>query len=152
MTELVKRLEADYLTAVKQKDQAKVDIYRLLKSALKNEEIEKRTDRSQLDGLNEEDVIKVLKKEAKKRQEAIQLYTSGGRDDLRKKEESELTIIKEYLPSELADEEIKNIVKKVIQDNNLSQQDFGQAMKLVMAELKGQADGKRVGQIVKELL
>ena len=152
MTELVKRLEADYLTAVKQKDQAKVDIYRLLKSALKNEEIEKRTDRSQLDGLNEEDVIKVLKKEAKKRQEAIQLYTSGGRDDLRKKEESELSIIKEYLPSELADEEIKNIVKKVIQDNSLSQQDFGQAMKLVMAELKGQADGKRVGLIVKELL
>ena len=146
MTDLTKSLENDYLLAVKAKDQKKVDICRLLKSAINNEQIAKKSE------LLEDDVLKVLKKEAKKRQEAIQVYAKGNREDLKVKEEFELSVIKEYLPEELAEEKIEAIVKKVINDNSFSQQDFGQTMKLSMKELDGQADGKQVSPIVKKLL
>jgi len=146
MTELSQRLDEDYLKAVKAKDAEKTGIYRLLKAALKNEQIAKMAE------LDEIDVMKVFQKEAKKRQEAILVYQRGGRDDLKAKEEFELAVIKGYLPAELADEEIVKIVNKIIQDNNFSQQDFSQAMKLAMAELKGRVNGAKVGPMVKELL
>ncbi|HAH04300.1 MAG: hypothetical protein UV78_C0019G0004 [Parcubacteria group bacterium GW2011_GWA2_43_17] len=146
MTEISQRLDNNYLESAKAKDQKKIDIYRLLKSALKNEQIAKRAE------LKEEDIIKVLKKEAKKRQEAIEVYHQGRRLDLEAQEAFELSAIQRYLPAELDDQTIKDVVTKIIKDNVLGQQDFGRAMKLVMSELAGRADGARVSPIVKELL
>ena len=147
MSELETRLNNDYQEALKSKNQEQVATLRLVKTALQNEAIKQKTEHK------EEEVLKVLKKEAKKRLEAIETYTQGNRDDLKSREEVELKIIKEYLPPEISEEQLTDLVKKVLSENDLtSQQNFGQAMKLVLAEVKGQADGARVSQIVKELL
>ena len=102
--------------------------------------------------LADEDVLKVLASEVKKRQEAILSYRQGQREDLAAQEEAELAIIKSYLPPELPEEAISKIIEKVIAENNFTAKDFGQTMKLAVAELKGQADGKRVAEAVKKKL
>ena len=147
MSDLGLKLESDYIQAVKSKDQERVAALRLLKAVLKNEQIAKKSE------LTDEEIIRILKKEAKKRQESIIAYKQGQRADLAGREEAELNIIKEYLPPEMPDQELKTLADKILKENELtSQQDFGKAMKLVMAKTKGQVDGGRISQAVKELL
>jgi hypothetical protein len=132
----------DLKKAMQQRQADKVSALRLLVAALKNARIEKKTD------LSEAEEVAVLNKEAKKRQEAIEMYKKGDRQELAAKEEAELQIIKSYLPQQMGEEKIKELVKEMKQAGELGD-DFGQAMKLVMAKLKGQADGKLVAQVVK---
>lgn len=132
----------DLKKAMQQRQADKVSALRLLVAALKNARIEKKAD------LSETEEVAVLNKEAKKRQEAIEMYKKGGRQELAAKEEAELKIIKGYLPQQMGEEKIKELVKEMKQAGELGD-DFGQAMKLVMAKLKGQADGKLVAQAVK---
>lgn len=132
----------DLKKAMQQRQADKVSALRLLVAALKNARIEKKAD------LSEAEEVAVLNKEAKKRQEAIEMYKKGGRQELAAKEEAELKIIKGYLPQQMGEEKIKELVKEMKQAGELGD-DFGQAMKLVMAKLKGQADGKLVAQAVK---
>lgn len=132
----------DLKKAMQQRQADKVSALRLLVAALKNARIEKKAD------LSEAEEVAVLNKEAKKRQEAIEMYKKGGRQELAAKEEAELEIIKGYLPQQMGEEKIKELVKEMKQAGELGD-DFGQAMKLVMAKLKGQADGKLVAQAVK---
>lgn len=147
MPTLTQTIDQDYTVALKNHEEAKVATLRLLRAALHNAQIAKRGA-----PLTDEDVLKVLKSEVKKRQEAILSFRQGQREDLAAKEEAELVIIKNYLPPELAAEALEKIVTKVIKDNQFTPKDFGQAMKLVMAELKGQADGKRVSELIKSQL
>lgn len=132
----------DLKKAMQQRQADKVSALRLLVAALKNARIEKKAD------LNEAEEVAVLNKEAKKRHEAIEMYKKGGRQELADKEKAELQIIKGYLPQQMGEEKIKKLVKEMKQAGELGD-DFGQAMKLVMAKLKGQADGKLVAEVVK---
>jgi len=103
--------------------------------------------------MNEDDEIKLLKSEVKKRKDAIEMYEKGGRDDLLNKEKFELSVIEEFLPEQLSDEEIEAAVNKVImQTQASSMSDMGKVMGPVMKELKGKADGNKVKEIVKEKL
>jgi len=135
----------DLRQAMQQKQAEKVAALRLLVAALKNAQIEKN------DKLSEAEEIGVLNKEAKKRQEAAEIYKREEREDLAKKEEAELKVIKEYLPQQMSQAEVKEVVKQMKTSGELGD-DFGGAMKAVMAKLKGKADGKLVAQMVKEEL
>ena len=103
--------------------------------------------------LKEEDVLQILKKQVKQIQDSIEAFTKGNRDDLVKKEETSLNILKDYLPPQASLEEINQIVIKVIEDlNPQGPEDFGKVMKEVMSALKGKADGKDVSAAVKQAL
>lgn len=146
--EIKEKIEADLIQALKKKKEVEVLILRMMKSAIKNAEIAKRPQ-----ALTAEDIIKVLRSEIKKRQEAISDYKKGNRQDLADKESQEIEVIKRYLPPELADEELKKIIKKVIAKTKASgPKDFGKVMGMAMKEVAGRADGGKVSQVVKELL
>jgi hypothetical protein len=136
------QIDARLKEAMIAKDEEATGLYRLLKSALKNAEIEKRAD------LEEPDVFKVLEREAKQRRDSIEQYRAGGREDLAKHEEDELKIIEAFLPDKMSEDEIRAEVKKIVAAN--SEQDFGRLMGLAMGALKGKADGAVVQKIVRE--
>ena len=148
MSQLEERLEGDYIKAVKDRNSEVLAVLRLIKSAIQNEKIAKKTAE-----FSEEDTLKILKKEAKKRQDSIEAFKKGGRDDLAAKEEAELTIVKIYLPQELSEEDLDKIVSQAMSENNFGgPQDFGLAMKAVMAKVGSQAEGVKVSQAVKKAL
>ncbi len=100
--------------------------------------------------INEEEIIKVLRSEAKKRKESIETFQKAGRTDLSEKEQKELTIIESYLPAEISDEELTAKLKEVIA--SCEDKNFGTVMKASIAALKGAADGKRISAILKNIL
>ncbi|OGU12046.1 MAG: glutamyl-tRNA amidotransferase [Ignavibacteria bacterium GWB2_35_12] len=103
--------------------------------------------------MNEEDGLKILNSNAKKRKDAIALYEQGGRTDLADKEKQELAIIGEFLPQQLSDDEVKDIIKKIKNEiGAVDIKDLGKVMGPVMKELKGKADGGKVQQFVREIL
>ncbi len=103
--------------------------------------------------MNSDDEIKILNTLAKRRKDAIDMYANANRSDLKEKEEFELKIIQEFLPPQLSDEEIKEIIKQIISEvGATSPKDMGKVMGLSMKKLTGQADGTKVQGIVKELL
>lgn len=129
------------------RDEVRVSTLRLLISELKNLQIQKGTD------LDEPDVLSVLKKEIKKRQESIQMYQSGGRDELAAKEQQELDVLKAYLPEQLSTEELTKIVEDTINElgaKTLS--DMGRVIGQVLAKSAGKADGGEVSKIAREKL
>ena len=138
---LKERLDQDVKDSLKSKDSVKTTTLRLLKSNIKNKEIDLKEE------LKEEEIIKVLRQELKKRSESIKAYQEAGRDELRIQVEKEYKIINEYLPELMSEDDIIKIVEEIIAtglDN------FGQIMKEVMIKTKGQADGALVQKIVKD--
>lgn len=146
MPNLAEQIDADLITALKAKDEGKVGTLRMLKSSLKNAQIQK------MSALTEEETIKALRSEIKKRHDSIDSYRQANRQDLVDKEEAELKHVAGYLPAEMSDQDLAVIVDKVIGANNFEAKDFGQAMKLVMAETKGTVSGQRISAFVKEKL
>ena len=103
--------------------------------------------------MNEEDEMKILKNQAKKRRDAIDMYEKAGRAELLEKEKQELAIIEEFLPQQMTEDEAKVIIAKLIADSGATDmKDLGKVMGAAMKELKGKADGGLVQKIVKELL
>lgn len=100
--------------------------------------------------ITEEEIIKVLRSEAKKRKESIETFQKAGRTDLSEKEEKELKIIEGYLPAEISDEELTAKLKEVVA--SCEDKSFGSVMKASIAALKGAADGKRISAILKSIL
>lgn len=144
---LVKKIDQDIISALKNKDQFTVTVLRGLKSDLKYKQIEKGDD------LNDEDAIAVLSSAAKKRNESIEQFRKGGRDDLVDKESRELEIIKKYLPEQLSETKIRELVAVSIQETGAdSPAKIGLVMKDLMPKVKGKADGKMVNRIVNEML
>lgn len=144
---LMNQLRNDLNSSLKKGEAQKVSTLRLLLSALSYEKIAKQRD------LSEEEIIAVLKREVKKRQESIELYRQGKREDLANKEEQEQILIRTYLPQDLSEEKIRERVLFLV--NHLPEtekKDFGKAMQAVMVELKGKADGTLVSKVVKEIL
>jgi len=144
----IEKIDSDLKKAIKEKDAPRLSVLRLLKTAISNKMIELKVDK-----LEDNDIITLIRKDIKRHQDSIEQFKKGGRGDLVKKEGEELEVLKSYLPKEASPEEIKEIVKKVIEETNSSgKKDFGKVMKATMERLKGSSDGKTVSSIVNELL
>ena len=145
---LTEKIDADLKAAIKKRDSTHTSVLRLLKTAINNKAIELK-----VEGLKDADVITLIRKDVKRHQDSIEQFKKGNRDDLVKKEQAELEILKSYLPKEASPEEIKKVVKKVIEETGASgKKDFGKVMKAAMEKLKGACDGKTVSSIVNELI
>lgn len=146
------KIENDFKQALKERELVRLSVLRLLKSAIKNAEIEKRG-KGEKGELSDDELVKVIKKEVRKREEAILAFRQGRREDLASREEAELEILNSYLPADLSDEEIKKIIDEVISESQLADsKNLGQIMKLVMTKVGLRADGKKVSTLVKEKL
>lgn len=143
--ELVSKLKADLKTAMRSRAKEKTAALRLIIAAVENKEIAKRAP------LTNEETIDLLKTEAKKRQESLDIYQKANRQELAQKEAFELKLIQEFLPEQLDETKIKEMVGQMKAAGQLPE-NFGEAMKQVMAKLKGQADGRVVAQVVKAAL
>ncbi len=148
--ELKERISGDLKEAMKSRDDFKVGTLRFLLSSIQTREIEKRG--KGLEGqLTNEEVVEVLKKEAKKRRESFEIYVEGGRNDLAEKEKKELECIQLYLPPEMSDADLEKIVEEALASvQPAGPKDFGKVMGEAMKRAKGAAEASRVQQLVKE--
>jgi len=145
---LEERIFNDYKIAMKSKDNLRSSTLSFLRAELINVAIAKK--KKQLDDL---EVISVIKKQVKAREDSIEQFKKGGRADLAEKETKELEILKSYLPPELTEEEIKKIIEEVISLTQASSlKDMGQVMKQVTEKIAGRADGKLVSDLVRKRL
>lgn len=141
------QIEQDLVTAMKSKDENSLLVLRMLKSALKNKEIEKKNE------LDESDIIGVIQSQIKSRRDSVQMYKTGNREDLAQKEEKEIEILQKYLPEQMSEQEVRAVVKNAIATTGATQiSDMGKVMGSVMGELKGKADGSMISTLVKEEL
>ena len=141
------RLAADMKQAMKSKDKLKLSTIRLIRSEIKNAEIEK----GEL--LSEDEVTGVLARELKKRRESMVLYEEGGRPELVEKEGKEAAILEAYLPEQLSPEEVEAFVNEAIEATGAqSVKEMGKVMGVLMPKVKGRADGNVVSGIVKAKL
>jgi hypothetical protein len=144
---MLNKINEDLKTALKQGDNITKSVLRYLKSEIHNREI------SIGSSLTNEQIIDVLNKQAKQRRESIEAYTNGNRSDLVEIEEKELSIIMNYLPDQLSETEIENIVKEgIIETKATSSKDIGKVMSWVMPKVKGKADGKTISATVNAIL
>ena len=145
------QLTEDLKQAMKAKDAIRLRTIRSLRAALKEKEIAERRDGEA--HLSEEQVLAVVQKQAKQRRDAIAQYEPAGRDDLAAKEQEELEIIEAYLPRQLGDEEIRRVVQEIVAATGASSmREMGKVMGAAMEQLRGRADGRRINEIVRELL
>ena len=145
------QLISDIKKAMKEQDQDKLRVLRSLKAKLMEKEISER--KSGEARLTNEQAAEVLMKAAKQRKESITQFEEGGRKDLADNEKKELEIIESYLPEMMSEDEVREVVKKKIEQTGASgPQDMGKVMGPLMGELKGKADGAMVSRIVKEEL
>lgn len=144
------KIQEDLQAAMIAKDELRLSTIRMLKSAIQYHEIQKGGAGYEA---TDDDVIEVIGREIKKRNEAIELYRKGGRDELAQKEEKELEILKAYLPEQMSEDEIRNIVKQAIAETGASSiQEMGKVMGVLMPKVKGKADATLVSNFVREKL
>lgn len=147
---LKEKITNDLREAMKAGDIVKRDTLRMLDSAIKNTEIEKKKKEK---GLSDQEMVEVIRKCVKQRNDSIEQYEKGGRSDLADKEKKEAEILSVYLPKQLSDDKIKEVVNEIIsQVDASSKADIGKVMGAVMGKFKGQADGNVVKKIVEEEL
>ena len=141
------QLMQDMKEAMKAKQTERLGTIRQLRSAIKNKEIELQQE------LDDEGIRSVISTAVKQRREAAQMYDDNNRPELAAKEEAELTVLQQYLPTQLSEAEIRTIISAVISEvGATSMKDMGKVMPQVMAKTKGCADGKIVNQLVRTLL
>lgn len=146
---LKERIEQDIKTAMKARDNVRLETLRAIKAAILLAETEKGASET----LTEEKEISLLTKELKKRKEAAEQFKAGNRPELAEKEEAEAKIIEEYLPKPLTEQELIDALKAIISEVNASSsKDFGKVMGIASKRLQGKADGKLISEKVKELL
>ncbi|MBI5765920.1 GatB/YqeY domain-containing protein [Candidatus Falkowbacteria bacterium] len=142
------QIEQDFLNAFKGGDKFAVDTLRLLKAAVQNKKIEKLMAKEAV--LPDEEMVGLIKSEIKKRQDSIDSYRQGNRNDLAEKEEAEIKILEKYLPEQLSEDKLIEIIKGVIGELGAAGlADFGKVMGAVVARVKGQAEGQVISRIVK---
>lgn len=141
--DLKQRIEQDMKLALKSGDKLKLNITRLLKSEIRYKEIEKGQE------LSDEEVLEVLSSSVKKHRDSIEQFRKGGREDLVKKEEDELSLILGYMPAQLSQEEIEKLIEESIAEIGAEgEKDIGKVMRTMMPKVKGRADGKTVNLLV----
>jgi len=142
------KISQDYVRAMKARDSFTSSTLSFLRAQIKNVKVDKR-----LGAVPDEDVIIVIKSQAKQRQDSITQFKAGGRTDLAQKEEKELVILKNYLPPEMSTEKLKNIIEEVVSASGAASiKDMGRVMKDVLGRVGAQADNTEVGALVKERL
>ena len=145
---LIHRIEEDFKGAMKAKDVIKLETLRMLKAALGNFLIEKRKDTA-----NNNEIIGLIQKQVKLRQDSIEAFKKGGRTDLVEKETREKSILEVYLPALMTDLELQSLIKRIIQATGAkTKSDLGRVIKEALAQAQGRADGKRINQIALALL
>lgn len=144
---LVENLGKDIVTAMKEKDSLKLSVLRMVKGALQLEHINNKKE------LDDDLFIDVVSKQIKQRNESLEEFTKANRNDLAEKVESEIEILKTYLPKQLSKEEVEQIIEEAFTKvKPQSAKDIGLIMKEVTPLLKGKADMKEVSNIIKEKL
>ncbi|MEW8958678.1 MAG: GatB/YqeY domain-containing protein [Moorella sp. (in: firmicutes)] len=141
------RLQQDMKDALKNHDKIRLQTIRMVLAAIKNAEIEK------MHPLSDEEVAAVIQREIKIRREALEQFAQGGREDLVHQTEAELKVLEEYLPKQLDDDELKQIIVATIAEVGAqSGKEIGKVMAALMPKIRGRADGKRANAMVRELL
>ncbi len=135
----------DLKTAMKNQDKERLSVIRMVKGSIQMAELNKKHE------LSDEEVIDVITKEIKSRKDSISEFEKGGREDLIEKTQSEIDILKEYLPKQLTETEINQIIDKVFDEvKPESSKDMGKIMKVLTPQVKGKADMGLISKIVKE--
>ncbi|MGC4105993.1 MAG: GatB/YqeY domain-containing protein [Thermomicrobiales bacterium] len=141
------RLETDMKQAMRDKDTETRDALRYVLAMVKNAEIDKRA------SLTEEEEIALLRTQVKQRQDSIEQFRNGGREDLAAREESQVAIIERYLPQQMTDEELAAFVQSGISESGASSpKDMGKVMGLLNRQASGRVDGRRLSAAVKDAL
>jgi len=141
------RLAEDYRAALRSGDKLKVSVIRLLTALIKNREVEKRS------SLTDAEVMQAISSSCKQRQDSIEQYRQGGRQDLVDKETAELHILQSYMPQPFTAEELEELVRAAIQEAQAaSPKEMGKVMTLLMPKVTGRADGKVVSALEREML
>ncbi len=141
------KMQADLKEAMRARDRQRTGVIRMALNAIRQEEIDSQKT------LSAEDATAILLREAKKRRESIAEAEKAGRDDLVETEKAELAILESYLPQQLSPDAIREMARQAIAETGAATpKDVGQVMRVLMPRVKGQADGKVVNQIVRELL
>ena len=147
MSQIKEILKDDLKAAMKAKDIFRRDTIRFLMSALKQVEVDERRE------LSDDDIYKIIQKSIKQRDDAASAYKEAGREDLYEKEVNEAAVLKNYLPKQLDETALKEIISQIISESGASgMKDMGNVIKLTMAKVTTSADGKSVSKVVKELL
>lgn len=149
MSGLKEKIEQDFLAALKNKE-GRLSILRMLKSALQNGLIEKRTKEKRVDvELNEEDILAILRRQVKQLKETLLEFEKAGRTELIKQNKEEITVLEDYLPRGLGEEELREVVRETIKENNASgPADSGRVIGLVIKKVGGRAEGGKIREIV----
>lgn len=144
---LLNRLNNDIKVAMKAKDKETLSVLRMMKSSIQNEEIKKG------ESLSPDEELTVLSREMKQRKDSLQEFNQADRQDLAEKVSGEIKIVERYMPEQLSEDELRNIVQSAIDETGASSmKDFGKVMGVVMPKTKGRADGQKVNSLVKESL
>jgi len=145
---LEEKINQDYIQAMKSRDALRSSTLNFLRAQIKNVRIDKRAEK-----LEEGDVISVIKKQIKQRQDSIEQFQNGGRQDLADKERTEMEILKSYLPAEMTEDEIRKLVEEAIKATGASSsKDMGNVMKALMPKVAGKADNRLVSDVVRKSL
>lgn len=144
---LLDRLNNDMKQAMKDKDKDRLSVIRMLKSSIQNAALNARAD------LTDEEELTVLSRELKQRKDSLEEFAKAGRNDLADKVRAEIGYVEAYMPEQLSEEEISEIVKNTISElNATSKRDMGRVMNALMPKVKGKADGSLVNKIVQQHL
>jgi uncharacterized protein YqeY len=144
---LTEKIRADLTESMKARDAERTSTLRMLQAALKNEQIDKGHE------LGDAEAVAVIRRAVKQRQDSIEQYEKGNRQDLADKEKREMEILNVYLPQQMADHEVEKLIQDVIQLTGAeSRKDVGRVMKEIMAKYRDQLDGRKVQEVLARLL
>ncbi|MFC1955467.1 GatB/YqeY domain-containing protein [Chloroflexota bacterium] len=144
---LKQKLDDELKQAMRAGDKTRRSVIRLLMAAIKNTEIARQTD------LTDADILGIIAKEVRQRQESIEAFKQGDRQDMVTQEEVEMAILKGYLPEQMTREEVVEVARRVIEEVGAQGSgDKGKVMPRIIAQLKGRADGREINVVVTELL
>ena len=151
---LAERIATDMKVAMKERQDLCLSTLRMLMAAMQNKTIAKRgASEGGTDALTDEELVLVIKAEAKKRRDAIEGFEKGGRVEMAEKERAEMEVLEVYLPAELPDAELERIASEVVAGiPAVTAKEFGRVMGEVMKRVKGQASGERVSAMVRRML
>lgn len=141
------KLMNDLKESMKNKDQLRKSVVTLVRSAIKQREVDERVE------LSDDDILEIISKQLKQRKDALEEFKKSQREDLVEEAENEIKVLMTYLPEQLTDEELQVIIRETInQVGATSMKDMGKIMGVVMPKVKGKADGKRINEITKQIL
>ncbi|QZY56547.1 GatB/YqeY domain-containing protein [Crassaminicella profunda] len=144
---LKERLMADLKAAMKEKNKVKKSVVTMVRSAIKQYEVDNRAE------LDDEGILEIISKQVKQKKDAIEEFAKGDRDDLVNEAKAEIDVLMDYLPEQLTEDEVSQIVTQTIEEIGANSiKDMGKVMSAVMPKVKGRTDGKTVNKIVKQFL